>query len=97
LLTPQFLTANLDWSASQDSGIDPDTAATAQVRRAWLADASIAGMARSLHVITIRSRTTLRGEIASKAAHDRIVRIARRAAGNRRVDDQLTVPSGSGH
>jgi osmotically-inducible protein OsmY len=64
---------------------------TATIRKGMMADRSLSFMAKNVKVITVGTKVTLRGPVASDAEKASIESRARQTPGVMDVDDQLEV------
>ena len=68
-----------------------DRRITAAIRRAIVKDDSLSLNAHNVKIITLNRVVTLRGPVDSEAEKTKIAKLAQRAAGVRKVDNQLEV------
>ena len=64
---------------------------TADIRRAIVKDGSLSVTAQNIKIITVNGQVTLLGPVNTVEEKTRIAQLAKSAAGNARVDNQLEV------
>ena len=64
---------------------------TADIRRAIVKDSSLSVTAQNIKIITVNGQVTLLGPVNTVEEKTRIAQLAKSAAGNARVDNQLEV------
>jgi hyperosmotically inducible periplasmic protein len=72
---------------------DVDRKVTANIRRAVVGDEALSLNAHNVKIITRNGVVTLRGPVKSQAEKAKIGKLARKAAGVKRVNNQLEVES----
>jgi hyperosmotically inducible periplasmic protein len=81
-----------DTKTSGDQSESPeDIKTTAAIRRAVVADDSLTMTATNVKIITANGVVTLRGPVNSAAEKTKIGELARKNAGNAKIDNQLEV------
>jgi len=68
-----------------------DTEVAASIRRAVMKDDSLSMTAKNVKIITENGMVTLRGPVKSEAEKSKIAQLAKSAAGQMKVDNQLEV------
>jgi len=68
-----------------------DTQITASIRRAVMKDDSLSMTAKNVKIITENGVVTLRGPVKSEAEKTKIAELAKSAAGQMKIDNQLEV------
>jgi len=68
-----------------------DTQITASIRRAVMKDDSLSMTAKNVKIITENGVVTLRGPVKSEAEKAKIAELAKSAAGQMKIDNQLEV------
>lgn len=68
-----------------------DIKVTADIRQAIMKDKDLSMSAQNIKIITADGQVTLRGPVNTVKEKNKIARLARSAAGNTRVDNQLEV------
>lgn len=79
--------------ASGQSNTQPDLDLLQKVRSAIANESSLSNSAKAVSVITRSGRVTLRGEVSSENEKERLLDLAREAAGQDSVDDELKIQS----
>ena len=77
--------------ATDQSNNPRDVELTAKIRRALTDDDSLSVNAQNIKIITVNGKVTLRGPVQSEEERKRIEAVARRAAGNATVTNELQV------
>jgi len=78
-------------TSGDQSNSSQDVKITAAIRRAVVRDHSLSMTAKNVKIITSNGMVTLRGPVKSDAEKAKIVELARSAAGNAKIDNQLEV------
>ena len=78
-------------TSGDQSNSSQDVKITAAIRRAVVRDHSLSMTAKNVKIITSNGMITLRGPVKSDAEKAKIVELARSAAGNAKIDNQLEV------
>ena len=78
-------------TSGDQSNASGDIKVTAAIRRAIMKDDSLTMTAKNVKVITEKGMVTLRGPVNTAAEKTTIARLAREAAPQSRIDDQLEV------
>jgi hyperosmotically inducible periplasmic protein len=78
-------------TAGDQSNSPEDVKTTAAIRRAVVKDDSLSSMAKNVKIITANGTVTLRGPVANSAEKAKIAKLARSAAGNAKISNQLEV------
>lgn len=73
------------------SNTKADTEITASIRRALMAEDSLSMKAKNVKVITENGVVTLRGPVQTEAEKTRIAELAKAAAGQMKIENQLEV------
>jgi hyperosmotically inducible periplasmic protein len=73
------------------SNTKEDTQVVASIRRAVMKDDSLSMTAKNIKIITENGMVTLRGPVKSEAEKNKIEQLAKSAAGQMKVDNQLEV------
>ena len=68
-----------------------DTQVSAAIRRAIVGDNSLSATAKNIKIITANESVTLRGPVNTAEEKSKIEQLARSAAGNAKIDNQLEV------
>lgn len=68
-----------------------DTKVSAAIRRAIVADKSLSATAKNIKIVTVNEAVTLRGPVNTAEEKSKIEELARSAAGNAKIDNQLEV------
>jgi hyperosmotically inducible periplasmic protein len=75
-----------------DQSNDPqDIHITTEIRRAIMKDANLSMTAKNIKIITVNGSVTLRGPVNTADEKKEISHIAKTAAGNARIDNELEV------
>jgi osmotically-inducible protein OsmY len=77
--------------ATDQSNNPRDVELTAKIRRALTDDDRLSVNAQNIKIITVNGKVTLRGPVQSEDERKRIEAVARRAAGNATVTNELQV------
>lgn len=78
-------------TSGDQSNSSDDVEATAAIRRAVVKDHSLSTMAKNIKIITSNRMVTLRGPVKSAEEKTRIEKLAREAAPQVQLDNQLEV------
>jgi hyperosmotically inducible periplasmic protein len=78
-------------TSSDQSNISEDVKITAAIRRAVVRDHSLSMTAKNVKIITANGVVTLRGPVKNDTEKVKIVELARSAARNAKIDNQLEV------
>jgi hyperosmotically inducible protein len=78
-------------TSGDQSNSSEDVKITAAIRRAVVRDHSLSMTAKNVKIITANGMVTLRGPVKSDAEKAKLVELARSAAGNAKIDNQLEV------
>jgi hyperosmotically inducible protein len=78
-------------TSGDQSNSSADTKITAAIRRAVVADSSLSMTAKNVKIITANETVTLRGPVKTAGEKTKIEQLARSAAGNAKIDNQLEV------
>jgi hyperosmotically inducible periplasmic protein len=78
-------------TSGDQSNSSEDVKITAAIRRAVVRDHSLSMTAKNAKIITANGMVTLRGPVKSDAEKAKIVELARSAAGNAKINNQLEV------
>jgi hyperosmotically inducible protein len=78
-------------TSGDQSNSSEDVKITAAIRRAVVGDHSLSMTAKNVKIITANGMVTLRGPVKSDAEKAKIVELARSAAGNAKINNQLEV------
>ena len=78
-------------TSGDQSNSREDTKITASVRRAVVGDNSLSMTAKNIKIITANGTVTLRGPVKSDGEKAKIADLARSAAGDANIDNQLEV------
>jgi osmotically-inducible protein OsmY len=78
-------------TSGDQSNSSEDVKITAAIRRAVVRDHSLSMTAKNVKIITANGMVTLRGPVKSDAEKAKIVELARSAAGNAKINNQLEV------
>jgi osmotically-inducible protein OsmY len=78
-------------TSGDQSNSSEDVKITAAIRRAVVRDHSLSMTAKNVKIITANRMVTLRGPVKSDAEKAKIVELARSAAGNAKINNQLEV------
>jgi hyperosmotically inducible periplasmic protein len=78
-------------TSGDQSNSSEDVKITAAIRHAVVRDHSLSMTAKNVKIITANGMVTLRGPVKSDAEKAKIVELARSAAGNAKIDNQLEV------
>ena len=73
------------------SNTKEDTEITASIRRAVMKDDSLSMTAKNVKIITENGAVTLRGPVKSEAEKAKIAELAKSAAGQMKIENQLEV------
>lgn len=68
-----------------------DTRVSAAIRRAIVGDNSLSAAAKNIKIVTANESVTLRGPVNTAEERSKIEQLARSAAGNAKIDNQLEV------
>ena len=80
-------------TSGDQSNSPEDIKITAAIRRAVVADKSLSMTATNVKIITVNGMVTLRGPVNSAEEKATIARLAKSAAGEAKIDNQLEVKS----
>jgi hyperosmotically inducible periplasmic protein len=78
-------------TSGDQSNSSQDVKITAAIRRAVVRDRSLSMTAKNAKIITANGMVTLRGPVKSDAEKAKLVELARSAAGNAKINNQLEV------
>ena len=78
-------------TSGDQSNTPEDIKITAAIRRAVVADDSLTMTATNVKIITADGMVTLRGPVNTAAEKTKIGELAKKAAGNAKIDNQLEV------
>ena len=78
-------------TSGDQSNSSEDVKITAAIRRAVVRDHSLSMTANNVKIITANGMVTLRGPVKSDAEKAKTVELARSAAGNAKINNQLEV------
>ncbi len=78
-------------TSGDQSNSPEDVKLTAAVRRAVVGDKSLSMTAKNVKIITASGMVTLRGPVNTAAEKAQIAKLAKSAAGNAKIDNQLEV------
>jgi hyperosmotically inducible protein len=78
-------------TSGDQSNSQEDVKITAAIRRAVVRDNSLSTTAKNVKIITANGMVTLRGPVKNDAEKTKIAELARSAAGNAKIDNQLEV------
>ena len=78
-------------TSGDQSNSKDDVNTTAAIRRAVVKDNSLSATAKNVKIITANGTVTLRGPVKNDAEKTKIAELAKSAAGNAKIDNQLEV------
>lgn len=78
-------------TSGDQSNSPEDVKMTAAIRRAVVAEKSLSMTAKNVKIITAKGMVTLRGPVNSAEEKVTIAKLAKSAAGNAKIDNQLEV------
>ncbi len=78
-------------TSGDQSNSSTDVKMTAAIRRAVVHDGSLSMAAKNVKIITANGMVTLRGPVKTEAEKAKIAELAKSAAGDAKIDNQLEV------